>query len=143
MGNLGHGSADLVSDCATKTATADHLRFPLARFFGSSGSRQIIGDVEPRCFVRDEDMKLRFHARIIIERAEGKTIGRRIPVKAAKKRGTADAAEASVVAWGRLVVRDEFFALSPSEICRADACSTSERCAMRLSTHFAVAVECA
>jgi hypothetical protein len=33
--------------------------------------------------------------------------------------------------------------LSPSEICRANACSTSERCAMRLSTHFAVAVECA
>jgi hypothetical protein len=88
-------------------------------------------------------MNLRFHARIIIERAEGKTIGRRIPVKAAKKRGTADAAEAPVVAWRRLVVRDEFFALNPSEICRANACSTTERRAMGLSAHFAVTVECA
>jgi len=31
-------------------------------------------------------MKLRFHARIIIERPKRKAIGRRIPVKAAKKR---------------------------------------------------------
>jgi hypothetical protein len=31
--------------------------------------------------------------------------------------------------------------LSPSEICRANACSTAERCAMGLSAHFTVAVE--
>jgi hypothetical protein len=142
MGNVGHRSADLVSDRATKTATSDHSPLPLGSFLWKLRVlRQIIGDVEPRRFVRDEDMKLRLHARIIVEHAEGKTIGRRIPVKAAKKRGTAQTRKASVVAWRRLVVRDEF--LSPSEICRANACSTSERCAMRLSTHFAVAVECA
>jgi hypothetical protein len=88
-------------------------------------------------------MKRRFHARIIVERAERKTTLRRIPVKAAKERGTADAAEASVVAWRGLVVREEFFALSPSEICSADACSATERRAMRLSAYFAVTVECA
>ena len=144
MGDVGHRSVDLVSDRATKTATSDHRALPLRSFpWKLRVLRQIIGDVEPRRLVRDEDMKLRFHAWIIVERAEGKTIGRRIPVKAAKKRGTADVAEAPVVAWRGLVVRDEFFALSPSEICRANACSTSERCAMRLSTHFAVAVECA
>jgi hypothetical protein len=144
MGNVGHRSADLVSDRATKTATSDHSPLPLGSFLWKLRVlRQIIGDVEPRRFVSHEDMNLRFHARIIIERAERKTIGRRIPVKAAKKRGTADATKTPVVAWRRLVVRDEFFALSPSEICRANACSTTERCAMRLSAHFAVAVECA
>jgi hypothetical protein len=61
-------------------------------------------------------MKLRSYARIIVQRAERKAIGRRIPVKAAKKRRPANAAEASVVTWRRLVVRDKFFALSPSEI---------------------------
>jgi hypothetical protein len=142
MGNVSHRSADLVPDCATKTATSDHSPLPLGSFLWKLWVLwQIVGDVEPGRFVCYEDMKLRFHARIIIERSERKAIGRRIPVKAAKKRRPADAAEASAIAWGRLAVRDEFFALSPSEICRANACSTAERCAMGLSAHFTVAVE--
>ncbi len=46
--------------------------------------RQLIGNVEPRRFVRDEYMNLRFHARIIIERAKGKAVRSRISVKTAK-----------------------------------------------------------
>jgi hypothetical protein len=37
MGNVSHRSADLVPDCATKTATSDHSPFPLGSFVGSSG----------------------------------------------------------------------------------------------------------
>ena len=85
MGDVGHGSADLVPDRATKTATSDHPALALGSFLRELPVLwQIIRNVEPRCFVCDEDMKLRFHARVIIERAERKAIGRRIPVEAAK-----------------------------------------------------------
>lgn len=47
---------------------------------------QIIGNVKPWRFVRDEYMKLRFHARIIIERSKRKAVKRRMIVEAAKKR---------------------------------------------------------
>ncbi len=87
-------------------------------------------------------MKLGFDARIIIERSKRKAVRRRIAIKSAKERGPADAAEASVVTWRGLVVRNQFFALNPSEIGRANARATTKSCAMRLSTHGAVAVEC-
>ena len=117
MGDVGHGSLDLVSDRATKTATLDHSALPLGSFLRKLRVLwQIIRNVEPGRFVRNEYMKLRSYARIIVERAERKAIGRRIPVNAAKKRRPANAAEASVVAWRRLVVRNELFALGPAEI---------------------------
>ena len=103
---------------------------------------QLIGNVEPRCFIRDEYMKLGLDARIIIERPKRKAVRRRMAIKAAEKRGPADAAEAPVVAWRGLVVRNQFFALNPSEIGGANARATAKSCAMRLSAHGAVAVEC-
>jgi hypothetical protein len=86
-------------------------------------------------------MKLGLDARIIIERPKRKAVERRIAVKAAKERRPADAAEASVVTRRGLVVRNQFFALNPSEIGRADARATAKSRAMRLSAHGAVAVE--
>jgi hypothetical protein len=80
-------------------------------------------------------MKLGFDARIIIERPKRKAVRRRIAIKAAKKRGPADAAEASVVTWRGLVVRNQFFALNPSEIGGANTRATTKSCAMSLSTH--------
>ena len=62
-------------------------------------------------------------------------------VKAAEKRRPADAAEASVVTWRGLVVRNQFFTLNPSEIGGPNARATAESRAVRLSTHRAVAVE--
>jgi len=87
-------------------------------------------------------MKLGFDARIIIERSKRKAVRRRIVIEAAEERGSADAAEASVVIWRGLVVRNQFCALNPSEIGGANACTTAKSCAMSLSTHGAVAVEC-
>jgi len=86
-------------------------------------------------------MKLGFDARIIIERPKRKAVRRRIAIEAAEERGSADAAEAPVVPRRGLVVRNQFFALNPSEIGRAHARATAKSCAMRLSTHGAVAVE--
>jgi len=80
-------------------------------------------------------MELGFGARIIVERTKRKAVRRRIAVKAAKKRGSADAAETSVVTWRGLVVRNEFFALKPSEIGGANTRATTKSCAMSLSTH--------
>ena len=86
-------------------------------------------------------MKLRFHARIIIERSKRKAVKRRIVVKAAEKRRPADPAEATVVTWRGLVVRNEFFALYLPKIDGPNARATTKGRAMRLSTHSAVAVE--
>jgi len=80
-------------------------------------------------------MKLGFDARIIIERPKRKAVRRRIVVKAAKKRRPADAAEAAVVPRRGLVVRNQFFALNPSEIGGPYARATAESRAVRLSTH--------
>jgi len=88
-------------------------------------------------------MKLGFDARIIIERPKWEAVRRRMVIKAAKERGPADATEASVVTWRRFVVRNQFFPLNPSEIGGANTRTTAKSGAMRLSTHGAVAVECA
>jgi len=86
-------------------------------------------------------MKLWLDARIVIERPERKAVRRRIVVKTAEKRRPADAAEAPVVTRRGLVVRNEFFALDPSEIGGPYARATAKSSAMRLSAHRAVAVE--
>ena len=88
-------------------------------------------------------MKLRFDARIVVECAKRKAVKNRIVVEAAEKRCPTDAAEASVVTWRGLEVRNEFFALNPLEIDGFDARATTESRAMRFSAHRAVAVECA
>jgi len=86
-------------------------------------------------------MKLRFYARIIIERPEGEAERRRIPVKAAKKWRPADAAETSMVTRRGLVIGNEFFTLDPAEIFGVNARATAKSRPMRLSTHGAVAIQ--
>ena len=85
MGNVSHRSADLVPDCATKTATSDHSALPLGSFRWKLWVFwQIVGDVEPGRFVCDEDMKSRF-TEILMNREHRGCDNQRNSVKAPKE----------------------------------------------------------
>jgi hypothetical protein len=62
--------------------TSPHRQLPADHRGGHSGVlRQVVGDLEPRRLVGDEDMHARPHARVVVERAQRQAIAIAVEVE--------------------------------------------------------------
>jgi len=95
---------------------------------------QFIADIKPRRLVGNKNMKSGLYFRIIIECAERKSIRGRVVIETAEQWRSTDAAEASMIAGGRLEVGHKFGTSNPAEVRCSHAGTAAERGAVRFAT---------
>src|SRR5260370_25201957 len=79
---------------------------------------QVVRDVEPRCLAADKDVTHRFHARVRIQRAQGKPQHIRLCVELGEQARPALRTEPFPLTPGRLVELDELFSRPRSPVLR-------------------------
>jgi hypothetical protein len=114
-------------------------------------SRQVIGNLEPTGFAADKDVALGAHSGIIVQRPERdakfteslRMAGDQpeIRLRSIQNRRAAYATKPPAIAWRRLVVRNQRFALNPLEVGSTDARPAAKCGPLLFATQRAMAVQ--
>src|ERR1700723_1327155 len=123
----------------------------LARRRVLRGLRQVVGDLEPRRFVRHEDMAFRSYSGVVVEHSEGNAkLGEylriahgeaRMRLGAVDDRRTAHAAKAAAITGSCFVIGHQLLALKPFEVGPPDASAAAKCGALLFAAQRAMAIQ--